>query len=294
MRQSQCVEFLKWALPRLGLSWPGFVHVHRQVCKRLGNRVTELGLADFDAYRAYVETHDTEWATIEASCHITISRFFRDAEVFDYLAHELMPRLAAEAQARGAQVVRAWSAGCGAGEEPYSLTLAWRFVVAPRFPGLPFVVVATDIDEGQLTRARIGCYRPSSLREVPESWRAAAFEGRGVLRCLQPTFRENVAFMRQDLRADAPKGPFDLVLCRNLAFTYFDAAQRRHVLAVLLRELAPGGALVIGWRERLPKDASGLAAWAPDLKIYRKPLARSHDMNLAQDRVLHRIDAVLR
>jgi chemotaxis protein methyltransferase CheR len=148
--------------------------------------------------------------------------------------------------------------------------VAWNFAVASSLQNIGLEVLGTDVDDNELTRARNACYRPSTLRELPAAWRRAAFVGEGPLLCLRPEYREGVDFMRQDLRAGAPNGPFDLILCRNLAFTYFDAAQQRHVLALLLSELAPGGALVIGRNERLPGDSAGLSSWMPSLKIYRK------------------------
>jgi hypothetical protein len=52
---TSCVEFLRWALPRLELRWAGFRTVRRQVCRRLRQRLDALGLANLDAYRAYLE-----------------------------------------------------------------------------------------------------------------------------------------------------------------------------------------------------------------------------------------------
>jgi chemotaxis protein methyltransferase CheR len=67
-------------------------------------------------------------------------------------------------------------------------------------------------------------------------------------------------FRRQDLRRRMPAGPFDLVPCRNLAFTCFDEGLQRDVLARLRRRIVPGGALVIGRHERLP-GPSGFLPW---------------------------------
>lgn len=271
MHNTRCVAFLQWALPRLGLRWSGFARVHRQVCKRLGQRVREMGLADFAAYRDYVAGHDEEWATVEACCHVTISRFYRDADVFAVIAGELLPTMAEHARARGLPTVRVWSAGCAAGEEPYGLALAWRFAVAPRFPELGVSIVATDADAAQLARARTGCYRLSSLCELPDAWREAAFIAADRLLCLRPEFRRDVTFERQDIRADAPRGPFDLILCRNMAFTYFDDERQRQVLAILARALGANGILVIGRRERLPAGGERLYRVPLAPGVYRKP-----------------------
>ena len=75
MSDADCTAFLQWALPRLNLRWPGFRKVHRQVCKRLKRRMSELQLTDFAAYRARLEADPAEWQILDQSCHITISRF---------------------------------------------------------------------------------------------------------------------------------------------------------------------------------------------------------------------------
>lgn len=270
MRQAESVAFLRWAMPRLDLDWPGYQHCHRQVCKRLHRRIVELGLPSIKAYRNYVLDHATEWQVIDECCRVTVTRFYRDREVFDHLATEILPQLAAKADSRDDTVLRAWSAGCGAGEEPFSLALAWRFGAASRFPRLNLEIVATDIDDTELARAEAGCYRPSSLRELPATWIKRAFVGPGPLRCLKPEYRAGVTFRRQDVRADAPAGAFDLILCRNLAFTYFDDAQQRETLAVIIHKLRRGGVLVIGRGECLPAGVSGLVALAPRLRIFTK------------------------
>ncbi|MCC7017095.1 MAG: hypothetical protein IT564_07830 [Rhodospirillales bacterium] len=273
--------FLQWALPRMGLTWSGFRRVRRQVVKRIGRRLAEIRLPGLDGYRNFLETHPAEWETLESFCHITISRFFRDAAVFETLGREILPRLAEKAASRGYELLRVWSAGCASGEEPYSLDLLWRFALAPRFPGLALVVVATDADERVLARARAACYPAASFRELPAAFRDAAFRRDGRLFCLRPEFRDGVGFFAQDLRREAPAGPFDLVLCRNLAFTYFDAAGQTQALDRIRAVLAEGGALAIGRKERLPEGAPGFAPWIAARGIYRKTGTSSVPANAA-------------
>lgn len=254
---SECVAFLQWALPRLGLRWAGFRRVRGQVCKRIRRRLAELGDADLAAYRRRLQARPAEWSHLDALCRVTISRFLRDRAVHEQLAAAVLPALAAAATARGAAGLAVWSAGCACGEEPYGLALLQALGGRP---SLPLRIVATDVDREVLRRARRACYPPSSLRELPAPWREAAFEAcDGELR-LRERFRSAVLFRRQDLRRRMPAGPFDLVLCRNLAFTYFDEALQRDVLARLRRRIVAGGALVIGRHERLP-EPSGFLPW---------------------------------
>jgi chemotaxis protein methyltransferase CheR len=120
-----------------------------------------------------------------------------------------------------------------------------------------------------LTRARSGRYAAATLREVPERWRAAAFTREGELWCVREPFRRGVRFERQDLRSSAPEGPFDLVFCRNLAFTYFDDALQRRVAERISERLVPGALLVLGAREVLP-DAVGSGLLHEGHGMYRR------------------------
>ena len=74
----------------------------------------------------------------------------------------------------------------------------------------------------------------------------------------------------QDLRDAVPDGRFDLILCRNLAFTYFSTDLQRQTLHRLATALAPGGLLVLGAHEVLPDSSQEWSLWRLGLPIYRK------------------------
>jgi chemotaxis protein methyltransferase CheR len=254
IHEDECVEFLQSALPRLGLRWAAFRRNKRQVCRRLKTRIRSLGLPDPSAYARYVERHPDEWSVLEALCSVTISRFYRDRAVFDALAHEVLPTLA-HGLPKG-QPLRVWSAGCASGEEPYSIALIWELDVSTSQPARELQILATDRDSQLLERAAVGCYRRSSLRELPAAWVERAFTNVGDAWCLDRMLRRSVTFQCQDLRQTLPNGPFDLILCRNLAFSYFELAEQRALLVRLSGQLAPSGFLVLGLDEALPGAAS--------------------------------------
>lgn len=265
-----CVAFLKDVLPNLGLAWPGFRRVHGQVCKRVKRRLRALGIADFAAYIAFLESNPSEWDVLQTLCHITISRFWRDRAVFDRLADVVVPHLAEAALVRGDTALRVWSAGCASGEEPYSIKLLWEYRVAPKYPGFALSVIATDTDPVSLQRAQEAVYRASSLKELPEGWAASAFRREGQLHRLRDALRADIEFCLEDIRTQVPKGPFDLILCRNLVFTYFDRTSRDAALEHIVSVLRQGGVLVVGHAEQLPRHDTALEPWVPDLGIYRK------------------------
>lgn len=226
-RRDALSELLAEARVRIGLRPEGFTNFRGLLAKRIKKRARALGIEDvdgIDGYRAWLGTHDEEWRELDAICRVTISRLYRDAPVMDRLAREVLPR------AR-----RVWSAGCASGEEPYTIAL-----LAPHAK-----IVATEIDAALLERAKRAEFGESSLRELPPDLRVRLGAERDALRA-------RITFLVQDLRKEAPPGPFDLVLCRNVAFTYFDVPLQREVLARIRSVLTPEGELVIGKGERLP------------------------------------------
>jgi chemotaxis protein methyltransferase CheR len=238
-----CVAFLQWALPGLGRRWAGYRKVRRQVCRRVRRRAAELGLDSLAAYRDHLERHADEWRVLDGLTNVTISRFNRDRGVFEFLAGVV---------GHGARV---WSAGCASGEEPYTLALLRD----------DLEILATDVDPAVLRRAEAARYPPSALRELPAALRERAFTD-GVL---DPCVRSRVTFKRHDIRGEPPAGPFELVLCRNVAFTYFDDAVQRATLRRIASVMTPGGALVIGAHEALPDGQEEFAPWAPQHGVFR-------------------------
>jgi chemotaxis protein methyltransferase CheR len=273
MRDSECIAFLQWALPRLRMRWPGYRKVRRQVCKRVARRRDSLGLADTSAYHAYLETHPDEWAYLDELCHIPISRFYRDRAVFEYLGQNVLPALATAAEAQGLGRLQVWSAGCGAGEEPYTLAILWGLSLQGQFPNLKLQILATDVDREQLDRARVACYTGGSLTQLPAGWIGAAFNERGGRYSLRPEFGAGVEFRQQDIRHELPNGPFELVLCRNLVFTYFEEELQHEIASSLYDRLVPGGGLVLGIHEVLPPGTCGFHSLEPRLHVYRREVS---------------------
>ena len=271
MNDADCVGFLQWALPQLHMRWPGFRRVRKQVCKRIQRRLDELGCADVGRYRGMLQSHPEEWPVLDALCRVTVTRFHRDKQVFARLLSEVLPELAQAARARRADRLRVWCAGCASGEEPYTLSIAWRLELAARFADVSLDVLATDADAGLLARAAQAGYGWSAVRNLPPSWREAAFDRQDERYCLKQEFKPAVRFLRQDVRSESPPGAFDLVFCRNLAFTYFDQAVQVRVAETIHERLLPGGVLVLGVRETLPAGTPPFDALSERLALYRKP-----------------------
>lgn len=257
------MAFLQQVLPELGFRWRGFRKVRRQVCRRIRERAIGLGLGSYASYQRYLAEHPEEWQHLDALCRVTISRFRRDQRVWSVLAEELLPELAANL--RRESTLAAWSAGCASGEEPYTLAILWLEEVAEQFPGVLLDLLATDTDAHLLARAHRAAYPRGSLSEIPEVWverwfstvDAEGSSGTDPELLLAPSIRRRVRFEQQDIRQRMPSGPFHLILCRNLVFTYFAPELQERIAAELHARLVPGGTLVIGSHETLPNGVDG-------------------------------------
>lgn len=252
------IAFLRAVGPRLGIRPEGYRRNLPQVFKRIRKRLQVLGLSTLDDYFNHLSEHPAEWAVLDALCTVTISRFYRDAPVFDAIRARLFPSW------RGGESV--WSLGCASGEEPWSLLLAWE---ADRQERGPVHITAADRDPTLLARAKAGVYREGSLDELPPGLRALGFDREGVFWKLSSKFRDSIAFLVMDVRHALPDGEVNLVCVRNLVFTYVDEAGQRAFLGGLRARMRPGAWLVIGKEEHIPDVGEWLVPVGPCAYVRR-------------------------
>jgi len=216
--------------------------------RRLAVRMRACGVHTYDEYAAVLDGDGAEFDRLLAALTINVSSFYRNASVWDYLRFECLPALW---EAGGA--VRCWSAGCAAGEEPY--TLAMLLLETARAAGRPdpgtSSVLATDLDPEILEAARQAEYREAAFAELPPAWRERWVRPRGNRLVIAPEVRQLVRFAPHDLIRDVPPDPpYDLIVCRNVVI-YFDRPIQENLFHRFADALRPGGRLVLGKTETL-------------------------------------------
>lgn len=237
------------------------------VLRRIRNRMLSLRLDCPYAYLELLRASADESGRLLERITIKVSRFYRHAAAFDYLRDEILPALGAEARMR---TLRLHSAGCGTGEE------AWTLAMLLEEAGLPGTVAASDIDAGALEAAQAGVYAPEALTELPAPLAARYLEPAVAAR--SPRFRivdrlrDRVHFVPRDLTAPAAGAPaegFDLVCCRNVLIYLLPAVQAE-VLRGLMHEMRPGSHLCLGEAEWPPASlASHLVPLARGARIFK-------------------------
>lgn len=173
--------------------------------------------------------------------------FYRDRQIFEQLARDVLPGLAREKAAT--RKLSIWSAGCSTGQEP--LTLGMMFLEDPaRWSGWDIEIIATDVSESAIAAARRGVYSSFEIqRGLPVGQMLAYFEedNKGWRACNQ--LHRMIRFERRNLLEVPPANlQFDLILCRNLLL-YLDVGARRLACRNLETALAPHGRLLLGGGE---------------------------------------------
>ena len=239
---------------------------------RLSRRLKELGLPSYAAYRELVlEAGDPDERVRMLDCLTTNeTHFFREPKHFDCLNRVVFPDWKAQAAARRMpQRVRAWSAACSTGEEPYSLAMT----MLDAFPtGWQLEVLASDLSTRVLRSAEQATWPIDRASEIPDHHcKQYMLQGvgpeAGKLRCGREA-RELVRFFRLNLNRPpfGVPGELDLIFCRNVMI-YFDTASKRRVIDGLLDRLAPNGYLFVGHSETLHGITRRVSLVAPS--VYR-------------------------
>lgn len=170
------------------------------------------------------------------------SSFFRDAPSLE-LTVAAVEKLQRAGMSRRPRI---WSAACSTGQEPLSLAILFADHAART--GLPEPeIVATDVSEAALVRARVGRYSQFEIqRGLPVRQMIAWFEAVDSDWVVKPDLVNKISFRRHNLVGDtAPAGRFDIVLCRNVLI-YLSQPLRQRVFDMIAGVLRPGGYLVLG------------------------------------------------
>jgi len=252
------------------------------VVGRLGRRLRELGLSAFGAYYRILAEGDEEERVRMLDCICTNeTHFFREPRQFEFLERQVLPELAARAAAAGtSRRIRAWSAACSTGEEPYSLamTLLAHF---PPSSGWTLEILASDLSTRALDQARAGLWCIDKAKEIPERYlKVFMLRGRGPQEGVMkagPEIRSLLRFQRVNLNHDCypVPGPFDLIFCRNVLI-YFDVASKARVVNRLLDQLAPSGYLFVGHAESLTGLSDRGRSVGPTVYVRAGKPSRAH------------------
>jgi chemotaxis protein methyltransferase CheR len=175
--------------------------------------------------------------------------FFRDKSPFETL-RQLLAELI-ERRAVHRQLV-IWSAACSTGQEPFSIAM----LLNEHFPDVLATwrirVIATDISEAVLARAREGLFSDlETHRGLSPQFLQKYFRPLQGKWSISQDCRRLVEFRQLNLNGTWPMMPTcDVVFLRNVML-YFDVPTRAALIAKMKRVIRPDGALFLGGAETM-------------------------------------------
>lgn len=223
----------------------------RCIRRRIARRLRACEATDIAAYLEQLQSDPKELDCLIETLSIHVSQFFRNPGTYQVLEQVILPDLCRRARLEGRRELVLWSAGCAAGEEPFSLALLADDLDAVE---LNIRVLATDISEQVLDAARGGVFPAARLKEVPPEVLDRYFiaQDDGHYRLID-RIRNRVRFMHHNIMTENDYPTADLILCRNVLI-YFTREEQERILARFSAALAEHGALVLGRSETLIGD----------------------------------------
>ncbi len=230
------------------------------LARRIAARMARLQIAEKESYIEKLRNDPAETDHLIDAISINVSSFFRNPLTFEIMAQDILPQIAGSKKRSGSKDLRIWSAGCAAGEEPYSVAILVDQLCDRENCRLEPHIFATDIDTGALQAAVEGIYPKERLAHAKLGVVEKYFSRDGDSYRIAHSIKKMVWFSQDDLtsvKTVAPSesifGSFDLILCRNVLI-YFSPELRAAVFTKLHKALNRDGYLVLGDSEFLDSE----------------------------------------
>lgn len=187
-----------------------------QMKRRLTSLYEKKGYSSFREYFQMINQNQELFNEFLDRMTINVSEFYRNAKRWDILEQKILPQII-----KHTSKPKIWSAACSTGEEPYTLAM----IFSKYIPLSNVNILATDIDENALSRAKLGIYPERSFHEIPNEMKRKYFSQEGSYYKVSDEIKRTVDFKKHNLLADSFGGPFDLIVCRNVLIYFTEEAK---------------------------------------------------------------------
>jgi two-component system CheB/CheR fusion protein len=249
--------------------------------RRVLRRMQTVGVTSYEQYFDLLQTRQEEFRELFNTILINVTSFYRDADVWSYLAEEILPAVVRNAPSDG---IRVWSAGCASGEEAFTAAMALAELLGPDAFRSAVKIYATDIDEDAIGMARAGVFPQRQLTDLPPPLVKKYFDATTAGYSVKRDLRRAVIFGRHDLLQDAPISRVDLLFCRN-TLMYFNADAQARILSRFFFALKPAAYVVLGRAEMLLSHGTLFAPVDLKRRVFRavpRPNARERFLLLPE------------
>jgi chemotaxis protein methyltransferase CheR len=248
------------------------------VQSRLVKRMIELNIVNADDYLSYVnDNFKTESVVLVSLLTTHHTFFFREFFHFEYLLKDALPKVIADAKARGQNKIRIWSAACSHGQEAYSLSMFLNYHLRTMAPGMTYEIYGTDVDPDSVKIARNAVYRYMQIKEIPsiyvgDNWARGTGDIADFVKA-KASIKDHCKFDVLNLFDLTPMTgkTFDIIFCRNV-FIYFNLEQIKSITSNLLKHMQPAGFLFLGMSESLNGLKLPIKQLGASIYVHNNPL----------------------
>lgn len=215
----------------------------RQMKRRIDTLIAKNKYNGYEDYTAAIKKDKALFEEFVNYLTINVSEFYRNPEQWKVLESDVFPELVK----KYGSGVRIWSAACSTGDEPYSLVM----LLSKFMPLNRIKIIATDIDDQVLDKARMGIYRAQSLSALPEEFKTKYFTKVGENSYqIKDEVKKCVEFKKHNLLKDSYPTRLNLIVCRNVVI-YFTEDAKTEIYRKFYDSLVPGGTLFVGSTEQI-------------------------------------------
>jgi chemotaxis protein methyltransferase CheR len=191
----------------------------------------------------------------------------RETAHFNYFKDKSLPYLESKVKDKD---LRIWSAGCSSGEEPSTLAMIVNDYFGSEKNNWDTKILATDISDSILEKAKKGQYSNEQLSSLPTNWRMNYFNRINKENSMiNDKIKADIIYRKFNLMDD--KFPFrkkfHIIFCRNVMI-YFDNNTKTDLVNKFYEVMEPGGYLFIGHSESLNRENTKFKYVLP--AVYRK------------------------
>jgi two-component system, chemotaxis family, CheB/CheR fusion protein len=235
--------------------------------RRVERRITLAGVKTAGKYLDVLLRDADERDHLSRDLLINVTGFFRNPEVFDFLAKGVIPDLLRDHPAD--RPLRIWVAGCSSGEETYSLAMLFREQIDASKREIKLQIFASDVDPDAVTSARDGLYPNTIEADVSRERLVRFFSKEDQYYRISTELRSCIVFTVHDVLVDPPFARLDFVSCRNLLIYLLPEAQTK-VISLIHFALREGGLLLVGDAETVDVAVGLFTTVSKTERLYRR------------------------
>lgn len=233
--------FYAWADQSLDLNLAAYKE--QQLQRRIYTVMGQAGATSLKQYSTLIEQDGDVRQRFLDYITINVTDFFRNPDLFNEFEEVLLGDLASKFSK-----LKIWSAACSIGSEPYSLAM----VAQKNNLQIDGKILATDIDDKVLARAREGIYKAYELKNIDTDVIKNYFKEEDKNFMLNASIKQMVHFHKHDLLMDPFQKNFHAIVCRNVII-YFKKEVKEMLYRKFSESLVPGGVLFTGATETIYK-----------------------------------------